>query len=140
MRESTFTSKVKDLLPPEVYALKLNLPYTAGVADCWYSGCGGDLWVEYKYLKSIPREIDLVGNKDPIITRLQQSWLMARHTEGRQVAVIVGCKGGGVLYPDLDWMELMSRAEFESRIWTRSQLAGWISGHCVGGKSLAKHI
>lgn len=126
MRESTFTSKVKDLLPPEVYALKLNLPYTAGVADCWYSGCGGDLWVEHKYLKAVPREVDLIGGKTPIITRLQQSWLAKRFEEGRQVGVIVGCAGGGVVYPDLDWQEILTKAEFESRIWPRSQLAAWI--------------
>lgn len=126
MRESTFTSKVKDLLPPEVYALKLSLPYTAGVPDAWYSGCGGDLWVEYKYLKRIPREVDLIGGKDPIITRLQQAWLAKRFGENRQVGVIVGCEGGGVVYPDLDWQELLPKAEFESRIWPRSQLAAWI--------------
>lgn len=127
MRESTYTASIGRLLPPSVYALKLSLPYTAGVADSWYSGCGGDLWIEWKYLKELPkREIDLIGNKDPIITRLQQKWLRERHAEGREVGVIVGCPGGGVVYPDLDWMEILPRAEFDSRVWTKRQISEWI--------------
>lgn len=109
-----------------MYALKLSLPYTAGVPDNWYSGRGGDLWVEYKYLKSIPREVDLVGNKTPVITLLQQKWLRDRFGEGRQVAVIVGCPGGGVVFPNLDWQDLLPRDEFVSRIWTHQQVADWI--------------
>ena len=128
MRESTYTAAIHKLLPPEVYALKLSLPYTAGVPDAWYSGRGGDLWVEYKYLKSIPREVDLVGNKKPIISMLQQAWLRDRYYQGRSVAVIVGCQGGGVVLPDLDWVELIARPEFEARVWPREQIASWIVG------------
>lgn len=131
MRESTYTAAVRRLLPPSVYALKLSLPYTAGVPDSWYSGRGGDLWVEYKYLKHIPREVDLVGNKNPIISRLQQQWLTARASEGRSVAVIVGCDGGGVVLPDLDWQELLSKQEFLARIWTRQQIADWITARVM---------
>lgn len=133
MRESTFTSAIRKLLPPEptLYALKLNLPYTAGVPDAWYSGRGGDLWVEYKYLKHIPREIDLVGGRSPTITLLQQGWLTARFNQGRSVGVIVGCEGGGVVFPDLDWKELVPKDEFMHRIWSRRQIADWIM-HRVG--------
>src|SRR6185436_18082898 len=95
MRESNYTESITRQLPANVYALKLSLPYTAGVADSWYSGRAGDLWVEWKYLKSIPRVIDLTGAKNPIITRLQQHWLRSRHEEGRRVAVIVGSREGG---------------------------------------------
>lgn len=129
MKESAYTTAIGRLLPPEVYALKLSLPYTAGVPDSWYSGRGGDLWVEYKYLKHIPREVDLIGGKDPILTRLQQRWLFNRHGEGRHVGVIVGCKEGGVVLPDLDWMEPLSKADFQQRIWSRRQVADWIVGH-----------
>jgi hypothetical protein len=110
-----------------VYALKLALPYTAGVPDAWYSGCGGDLWVEYKYLSRIPREVDLIGGKDPTITLLQQHWLQQRYEEGRQIGVIVGCRGGGVVLPDLDWKELYPRSEFTSRIWSKQEVANWIT-------------
>src|SRR5688572_5939290 len=67
MRESTYTASIGKLLPPTVYKLKLCLPYTAGVADSWYSGTAGDLWIEWKYLKSIPRVVDLVGGKHPLV-------------------------------------------------------------------------
>ncbi len=128
MRESTYTASVGRLLPPSVYALKLSLPYTAGVPDSWYSGRGGDLWVEWKYLKTPPmREIDLIGNKTPIISHLQQRWLLQRHEEGRPIDVIVGCPGGGVVYPDLDWQEILPRSAFDARIWTKRAIADWIA-------------
>lgn len=134
MRESTYTASVGRLLPPSVYALKLSLPYTAGVPDSWYSGREGDLWIEWKYLKSIPRELDLIGNKNPIITQLQQKWLRDRYDEGRQVGVVVGTEKGAVVYPDLDWEVPMCRQEFESRLWTKRQVAAWITYRVTGEK------
>jgi len=127
MRESTFTTSIGKLLPPTVYKLKLMLPYTAGVADSWYSGPAGDVWVEWKYLKSIPRVVDLVGGQHPIVTRLQQHWLRGRHAEGRRVAVIVGCREGAVILPGIEWMTPMSRDEFRRRVVSRRDAAQWIA-------------
>lgn len=138
MRESTYTASVGRLLPPSVYALKLSLPYTAGVPDSWYSGRGGDLWIEWKYLPRIPSEVDLIGNKNPIITRLQQKWLQDRYDEGRQVGVIVGTPGGAVVLPDLDWQGIYSRAEFESRLWTKRQVSDWITHRVSGTEMIGK--
>lgn len=132
MRESTYTASVGKLLPPTVYALKINLRYAKGVADCWYSGAENDLWVEWKYFKRIPRVVDLTSGEDPIITRLQQSWLRDRHNEGRNVAVIVGCKKGGVIYPGLDWETPISQEEFDRRLVSKRELADWINNQvCI---------
>lgn len=123
-----------------MYALKLSLPYTAGVPDSWYSGRGGDLWVEYKYFdpdKLPKREIDLIGTKNPIITALQQKWLRDRYAEGRPVAVIVGVGRHGVVYPDLDWQEILPRPEFDARLWGKHQIAAWIAAR-VSAESCEK--
>lgn len=130
MRESQYTSSVSGLLPEDVYALKLSLPYTAGVPDSYYSGIGGDNWIEWKYLKSVPRTVDLVSGNKPIITKLQQQWLERRHDEGRNVGVIVGSPNGGVIYPGLSWQQVLTREEFLSRCVSKKEQALWIASRC----------
>lgn len=131
MRESIYTASIGKLLPPSVYKLKLCLPYTAGVADSWYSGAAGDLWVEWKYLKSIPHVVDLVGGKHPMVSKLQQHWLRGRHAEGRRVAVIVGCREGAVILPGLQWTTGMSRDDFRRRLVSRRDVANWIANQTI---------
>ena len=127
MLEGDYTQDVRSHLPPGVYALKLNLPYTAGVADNWYSGLGGDLWVEYKYYPEMPSTLRLITGKSPKITLLQQDWLRQRSGEGRHVAVVVGSTQGGVILDHLSWdMEEIPVSE----LITKRAIAAWIAGVC----------
>jgi hypothetical protein len=80
--------------------MKNHNQYNAGIPDCWYSGPAGDLWIEYKFV-AIPKRSSTVIKVD--LSALQKNWLMSRHSEGRQVGVIVGCKDGGVWMPGLTW-------------------------------------
>lgn len=131
MRESEYIRTVHTLLPASFYHLKLNLPYTAGVPDCYYSGSRADLWVEWKYFKTIPREVDLCSGKNPVLTRLQQDWLACRHAERRKVAVIVGTCKGCVIYPDLSWQHVLTRAVFIDMIRSKQYTALWIERLCA---------
>jgi hypothetical protein len=136
--EAQYTATVGKLLPPSVYALKLSLPYTAGVPDSWYSGPAGDLWVEWKYLQTIPPSIDCTR----LLTALQAQWLRSRHAEGRNVAVIVGSKKGGVIFPSLTWETPISRDEFLSRAMSKKELAAYLT-ECTSQtdyKSTAKSV
>ena len=112
----------------------MNNPYNSGTADVWYSGKRGDLWVEYKFLKEgkIPARpgIDLV-TKQRYLSALQLDWLEGRYTEGRNVAVVVGCKEGGVVWFDGAWREPMAAEEFRCRLHTRVSLAAWIMGQVL---------
>lgn len=126
MRESTYTRSVNRLLPRTVYALKLALRFTAGVPDSWYSGPGGDVWVEYKWYPRMPQVLRLTSGKDPKVSRLQQDWLTERHKEGRTVAVVVGSSQGSVILPGLDWLVPTPIRE----LLTKRQVAAWIAGVC----------
>lgn len=136
MREAAYTSSVGKLLPVDIYRLKLNCPYTGGVPDCWYSGRAGDLWVEFKYFDAdaLPKKvIDLVGGNSPILSKLQQSWLRNRHSEGRSVAVVVGFdKKHGLVLPGVAWEKEIPRDEFLSRVISKREIADWIT-HQVAG-------
>ena len=95
--ENRFIQAIHRLLPARVYRMKNHNPYVGGVADCWYSGTAGDLWVEYKLLE-LPKKpttiVDLCGGSSPALSALQQEWLRNRHHEGRSVGVIIGTYTG----------------------------------------------
>lgn len=126
--ETTFITSVHKHLPlkSKLHREKMNNPYSSGTADVWYSGSGGDLWVEYKFIPRIPQR----GVVDPVklLTPLQLQWLDGRYDEGRNVGVIIGCSTGGVLLRDRLWWTELTPAQFTSLIRSRSDLAEWIVG------------
>lgn len=118
--ENTLIASIHRLLATEVYRQKNHNPYNSGIPDCWYSGAGGDLWVEYKFIV-LPKRQD---TSIPVnLSELQKVWLLRRHAEGRRVGVIVGCARGGVWLPGVDWMTPLISADFCSRLLSRQQLA-----------------
>lgn len=119
--ETTFIASIHKHLK-DVYYEKMNNPYRSGGADVWYSGVEGDLWVEYKYIPSLPRTKELVPN----LSAMQLKWLADRHAEGRNVAVILGFPQGGIVYRFPDWTQPQTRVWFETRFLERPDLARWI--------------
>lgn len=123
--ETSFINSVHRFLPPgrhDPYWMKNNNIYTSGIWDVWYSGPRLDMWVEYKFLAHVPvKEMFIPG-----LSELQLAWGFSRYAEGRNMAVIVGCKEGGVIYEHLDWLVPTSRDEFMSMVWTRKEIAEWI--------------
>ena len=121
--ETTFTRSVNKHLPKEVYYMKNNNIYCAGVPDVWYSGTGGDLWVEYKFVV-IPKRPDTVVKVE--LSELQKTWLRDRDAEGRDVGVIVGCAEGGVWFTGLSWDFEFTAEKFRAWVEDRKVLAGRI--------------
>ena len=80
--ENQFISGVHKHLPLDVYHMKTNNPYIAGIPDCYYSGPGGDLWIEYKFIPKLPTRVPIVVN----LSALQLHWLDSRHAAGPCVA------------------------------------------------------
>lgn len=106
-----------------IYVWPINDSWHAGVPDHYYSGPGGDLWIEYKYFPTDRDSFDLtLPTKTPKLTRIQQHWLNSRHDEGREVRVIVGMPSGGVILMNKEWLKpvgvqcLFSRKEIASYI------------------------
>lgn len=126
--ETSFTKSIHDKLPPgrkNPYWMKNSNQYTSGIWDCWYSGHSADLWVEYKFI-AVPKRGDTVIK--PELSALQEEWGRQRMAEGRNVAVIVGCKEGGVVFENLEWESEITAAAFKVRIQSRQELADWIIG------------
>jgi hypothetical protein len=123
--ETTFISSVHGKLPDKEtpHREKMNNPYRSGTADVWYSGDLSDLWVEYKFIVLPARGDTLIL---PDLSAQQKDWLDGRFREGRNVAVIVGCSRGGVLYEHRTWLDSMTTDEFRSRLLTKQELAQWL--------------
>lgn len=118
--ESTFIGSVHKHLPASLYRIKNNNMYNSGQPDCWYSGNKSDLWVEYKFVVVPKLDLTLII---PSLSELQRNWLVSRHDEGRKVAVIIGCKEGGVWLPGIAWNRNFSAGEFRFKTETRATLA-----------------
>lgn len=119
MTETTFWQSLRKKLVPRVYALKLNLRFTAGVPDCWLSGSEDDLWLELKYLQKVPPMVD----PKALLSELQQDWLRKRYAEGRRVGVLIGSVDGHVYFPGLSWEEAMTRGTFTQQSQSTKDIA-----------------
>lgn len=104
---------------------KTNNPFRAGTADVWYSGVKGDLWIEFKYLPTLPKRSKEIL---PELTPRQVQWLNQRLAEGRNVAVIVGTPDGGVIYTNKEWIRPLTAEEFKARIVPNQSVSDWIHG------------
>ena len=122
--ETTFTASLHKLLPASIYYMKNNNPYTGGVPDLWYSGLGGDLWVEYKYLPTVP--VTAVVQPLKLLSALQAKWLNDRHKEGRNVAVIIGCPKGGVVLTLGSWSAEITAKNFTALLRSKREIVDWL--------------
>ncbi len=128
--ENTFISAIHRHLPASLYRIKNHNPFNSGQADVWYSGSKTDLWVEYKFVV-IPKRPDTVIKFG--LSPLQLEWLRSRYEEGRNIAVIVGSKDGGVWLPYLRWEEPMTAGKFHEELFGRIALASTIENYVNKG-------
>jgi hypothetical protein len=133
--ENTFIQAVHRYLPRNLYSMKNHNMYNGGIADCWYSGAGRDLWIEWKFIVA-PKKDDTVVNlhagKQPSMSALQRDWLRSRFDEGRNVWVGIGSADGGVLFKDpREWETPFTAGEFRKWKKSRLELAAFITGFVI---------
>jgi len=124
--ENQFITSINRYLPVgKPYYLKLNVLYTGGVADSWYSSVNADLWVEFKFWPSLPVRPNTAVTLG--LTELQLKWLRDRHNEGRDVRVIGGHHDGGIILTSpVGWESTFTRARILELTITRRALAEYI--------------
>lgn len=126
--ETTFSNAVRAALPKDIYSMKNSNQYVAGVPDLWFSGPKGDLWVEMKFISKLPSK--RIIRPYELLTSLQEQWLRSRYEEGRNVAVMIGCKHDnkikGLVLTHLAWERDISPQDFYALIVSKSELANFI--------------
>jgi hypothetical protein len=88
MNEHGYIKSIHNKLPSAIYKWKINDNFQGGIADAYYSGPAGDLWIEYKYLSRPPKRESTVIKT--CLTDQQRHWLKSRQSEGRDVALVIG--------------------------------------------------
>lgn len=127
--ENRFIHGVHKHLSETLYRVKLNTPYTGGIPDCYYSGDKSELWIEYKYIATLPVRTPT----KPDLSGLQKHWLRGRHAEGRNVAVIVGHERDGIILR-VDRMEDdITAAGFWEHMMSQRDIAKWIMAQTTKG-------
>ena len=124
--ETAFTKRITSRLPKSIYVMKNHNVYTGGVPDLWISGDNADLWCEMKYVDPLPVSVPIRPMK--LLSTLQAEWLAKRYDQGRNVAVIIGCKTGGIILEDKKWQDEIPPPLFQSLIKSHAQIAEWVVG------------
>ncbi len=113
---------------------KIRADGTNGVADCWYSGVAGNIWVEYKYVKTLPKRGSTIidpTNTNKYLSKLQQEWLRKKHEHNISTAVILGCSLGGVILKGLEWQTPLLTEDFRQKIISNKAIASFIQHFCT---------
>lgn len=121
--ETVFYTSVNKHLPQGVYQMKISNPYLGGPPDHYYEANPGMMWVEWKFLRPMPKTV--FPRKQ--LSALQYDWLTRAHTNGRNVAVIVGSDHGGVVFRFPELTTPITREEFLQRAMSRQEIAAWIA-------------
>lgn len=104
------------------------------MADLWYSGPKGDLWVEYKFLRDGKIPIRAAIDPAKYLSAMQLDWLNTQSGYGRNVWVIIGCKDGGVIMTDpLSWTNPWLPEVFRANLQDRKSLATTIMAEVLHG-------
>jgi hypothetical protein len=107
---------------------KVHDNFAGGVPDCWYVGPEGNIWVEYKWIKALPKR-DTTRIK-PNLSAQQLAWLIKMSGHGISCACIIGFPEGGIVLTEKDqWLNGINKiamSPFPSR-----DIANWLTECCM---------
>ncbi len=95
MNEHSFVKSIHRKLPSNLYRWKICDAFAGGVPDAMYAGPAGILFVEYKYLKTLPKKSKTAVKID--LSKLQLAWLVQMMNFGHSCNVVVGHEGRALI-------------------------------------------
>lgn len=122
MNEHSFIRSIHKALHPDVYKWKIHDTYTGGVPDAMYAGPAGVLFVEYKYVKTLPKRDDTIIRHS--LSALQIAWL-ERMSQSVSVALVVGVADTAIIR-DCDFSTNISKMQYIEENITRKAVADYI--------------
>ena len=122
MNEHSFVRSIHKALHPDVYKWKIHDTYTGGVPDAMYAGPAGVLFVEYKYIKSLPKRDDTIIRHS--LSELQSAWL-ERIQQSAAVALIIGIEDTAIIL-ERDFSTNISKLQYIEQNISRRSVADWI--------------
>jgi hypothetical protein len=134
MNEHSFVRSIHNALHPDVYKWKIHDTYTGGVPDAMYAGPAGTLFVEYKYIKNLPKKDTTVIRHS--LSALQEAWL-ERMKQSTSVALVVGISNSAIIIVD-DFSANICKSMYVEQSIPRRQVAQWIYDVTFSGRANAK--
>jgi len=135
MNEHSFVRYIHNALSPDVYKWKIHDTYTGGVPDAFYAGPAGTLFVEYKYVKSLPKK-DTTAIRHSL-SALQCAWL-ERMKGSTNVALILGIGTTALIIVD-DFSANICKSTYVEQSIPRRQVAQWIYDVTHSGRANEKN-
>lgn len=129
MDEHGFIRYIHSKLDPKLIRWKIHDTFAGGVPDAFYLGPKGPLWVEYKYVKALPKR-----ETTPISTCLtegQKIWLNNLHECKQPCALIIGHEQRAVILVNGAWNNDVYRHRFILSTVSRIGVADWIKQQCM---------
>ncbi len=134
MNEHSFVRSIHNALSPDVYKWKIHDTYTGGVPDAMYAGPAGVLFVEYKYVKALPKKDTTVIRHS--LSALQCAWL-ERMKASTSVALILGVGDSALIIVD-EFAANIYKSNYVEESIPRKQVAEWIYNQTHSGRAHEK--
>ena len=128
MNEHGYIRSIHRHLPADMHKWKVHDNYAGGVPDCWYAGPHGNIWVEYKWINSLPKRDTTVIK--PNLSAQQLAWLIKMSGHSISCACIIGCSEGGILLTEQDtWLNGISKKTVN--LTPAKSIARWLTQICM---------
>lgn len=128
MDEHGFIRYLHSKLDPDVFHWKIHDQFAGGVPDAFYTA-KRPLWVEYKYIKTLPKRPST--NLSTCLTVNQQLWLDRLQKANQPCALIIGSGQRAVILVNGQWNTDITRHQFDAQSVTRLEVVAWINKQCL---------
>lgn len=129
MNEHSFIRSVHRYLPLELFKWKIHDTFAGGVPDTFYAGPSSILFVEYKYVKKLPKRDS--STLKTSLSPQQIQWLNRMTDFNQRAAVVIGCEETAVILENKEWENPLSKLEYLKRAVPRKAVAEWIASVCL---------
>lgn len=115
--ERRFIDKVHRQIDPEWRLHKQSMTggmSTNGTPDYYYEGYNWYIWIEYKYVETLPEVINLTDrSKKYSLSALQERWLNRATKNLTRAAVVLGSNEGALIFTNGTWTSPIARSWVE---------------------------
>ena len=127
MTEHSFIRALHKKIPSTVRIWKINDNFAGGVPDAFYrmkgKYNGTHVWVEYKYIKSMPKRANTLVRPD--LSELQKLWLKEAADSGEKAYCVVGIEKQ-VLVLSTKEFDGLTVESANKRLISRDQYVSWL--------------
>lgn len=135
MNEHSFIRSIHTNISSDVFVWKIADKYQGGVPDTWYSGPSGYMFIEYKYIKNIPKrpttQIKIA------LTELQRTWLRTAISHNHLAYIVLGSPAGVYITQDPDLKHVIQEQLISQSI-PKKNFISRIERVCTRGKTLTE--